>query len=210
MNKLNYNLVALAVLIILNIVGIVGLNMASSRAYFESIAHINISISLVLVLFADDWKSPKLYTFFAIAFVTGMLLEIVGVQTGIIFGKYHYTDTFGLTIIGVPVVIGFNWFLLTVCVLNLIKIRNDFLRAILGGIAMTATDFILEPFAIKHGFWVWDISGTPPFQNYFAWFIISSVLSLVYIKLQMGSLNRLAVYYLLILVLFLLIDNFIG
>jgi putative membrane protein len=210
MNKLSYNNIALFLLIVLHSVGIVGLNLDETRTAFETISHINISISLLLVLLADHIKSLKLIFFLALSFTLGMLIEIVGVKTGIIFGAYHYTDRFGPSIMSVPVAIGLNWFLLTLCVMNSLNLKNNALRAILGGACMTAIDFILEPFATKHNFWVWESSGIPPIQNYLSWFIFSTLLCYIFILLKLKTANKVARYYLLILLIFLLIDNFIG
>ena len=50
--------------------------------------------------------------------------------------------------------------------------------AALTGLACTAYDFVLEPFATraKH-YWLWQ-GGTVPLQNYAAWFVISTALVL--------------------------------
>jgi|LakMenE01Jun11ns_1017448.scaffolds.fasta_scaffold9686822_2 uncharacterized membrane protein len=210
MNNISYKNIALFILIVLHIVGLVGLNNDESRASFESISHINISISILLVLLADNLKSIKLFIFFLISFCSGMLIEIIGIKTGVVFGQYHYTNTFGPSAFGVPVAIGLNWFLLTLCVMNIMRLKNIFIRALFGGIGMTVIDFILEPFAIKHGFWVWDLSGCPPLQNYLVWFIFSTLLCFIFLFLKLETENKVARFYLLVLILFLLVDNFIG
>ena len=48
-------------------------------------------------------------SFISIAFLWGLLAEIIGVQTGILFGSYAYGETLGLKIFGAPLVIGLNW-----------------------------------------------------------------------------------------------------
>ena len=42
-----------------------------------------------------------------------MIAEILGVNYGLIFGKYDYGDNLGLKLLGVPLLIGLNWVVLT-------------------------------------------------------------------------------------------------
>lgn len=45
-----------------------------------------------------------------------MLAEILVVSYGIIFGNYKYGEILGYKVLGVPLIIGINW-----CILTLIK-----------------------------------------------------------------------------------------
>ena len=45
-----------------------------------------------------------------------MLAEILVVSYGIIFGNYKYGEILGYKVLGVPLIIGINW-----CILSLIK-----------------------------------------------------------------------------------------
>ena len=49
-----------------------------------------------------------------LGFLTGMITEILGVQWGWIFGNYQYGDALGYKVLGVPLLIGVNWALLTI------------------------------------------------------------------------------------------------
>jgi putative membrane protein len=103
-----------------------------------------------------------------------MIAEILGVNYGIIFGEYEYLDNLGLKILGVPIIIGIQWILLTFItgsfssyLFNKSKIK----AIIFGAILMVVLDILIEPVAPEMGFWVFS-SLKAPIQNYIAWFII--------------------------------------
>jgi putative membrane protein len=51
----------------------------------------------------------------ALTFLTGILVEIMGVNTGLLFGDYQYGAVLSPRIKQVPWVIGINWFLVIYC-----------------------------------------------------------------------------------------------
>jgi len=139
---------------------------------------------------------------FAIAFVISMGTEIIGVNTGLLFGQYQYGPVLGPKILGVPWLIGLNWFVIVYCSgsfmihsLELMKSKfnirvtatSSTAMVVLGGAAMaTFFDFILEPVAVKLNFWTWN-NGDIPLYNYLCWFLVSAVL--LRINLQLKQVN---------------------
>ena len=139
---------------------------------------------------------------FAIAFVISMGTEIIGVNTGLLFGQYQYGPVLGPKILGVPWLIGLNWFVIVYCSgsflvhsLELMKSKfnirvtatSSTAMIVLGGAAMaTFFDFILEPVAVKLNFWTWN-NGDIPLYNYLCWFLVSAVL--LRINLQLKQVN---------------------
>ncbi|MFN5022387.1 MAG: carotenoid biosynthesis protein, partial [bacterium] len=71
----------------------------------------------------------------------------------------------------------------------------------------TAFDWIMEPVAMKLGFWNWR-DGTIPFFNYASWFVISFAVSIVFGYLKIQASNKLAPYFLVIQALFFLFLRF--
>ncbi len=134
-----------------------------------------------------------------------LLLEILGVATGLVFGPYHYGPVLGLSVAGVPLLIGFNWMMLLVGFLRgiqpLFDRRAVFLPAILAGAALMCFDILMEPSAIHLNYWQWH---TPhiPLQNYAAWFLIALAASLAYRLLGIRFQQRLPLYYTVIQLLF--------
>lgn len=146
-------------------------------------------------------QSKKYIIFFLIAFMTGMITEIIGVNTGLLFGHYQYSNVFGLKLFGVPLLIGLNWFIIVTCAgsffnQNLDLVQQKFnvyiskkalvIYEIVGGaIITTFFDIILEPVAIELNFWTWENAQVPVF-NYICWFLISAALLALnrYFKMQ--------------------------
>lgn len=104
------------------------------------------------------------------------LIEMIGVNTGLIFGDYTYGSTLGLKLWGTPVLIGMNWVLLSYGIAHLISplAVSRTVKILLGATGMVAIDFFIEPVAIAFDFWTWD---TPfvPLQNYLGWWLVSAM-----------------------------------
>ena len=115
-------------------------------------------------------------------FFVGMLAEILGVQYGLIFGNYEYGNNLGLKLLGVPILIGFNWVVLTViCGSISEKIFNNskVLAIIFGVVLMLILDLTLEPIAPVLDYW--EFSGSKaPIQNYIGWGLTSLVTQYIY------------------------------
>ena len=54
-------------------------------------------------------SNSKNVFYLLIVFIWGMLAEIIGVNTGLIFGSYNYGDSLGIKVMDVPILIGINW-----------------------------------------------------------------------------------------------------
>lgn len=108
-----------------------------------------------------------LYSIFVI--ISSILLEYLGVRTGLIFGNYHYTDILQPQVLNVPLAIGFSWMSLTLISIRLSLKSNRFIKIVSGASILTLIDFIIEPAAIKLNYWTWA-GGTPPLLNYISWF----------------------------------------
>jgi putative membrane protein len=137
------------------------------------------------------------------AFAIGMATEIIGVNTGLIFGDYYYGPILGPKIMGVPLMIGVNWFLMVYVTGGVCYrvIGNDSLAALAGAALMVAMDLNLEPVAVKLDFWQWESEGIPV-SNYLSWFLIAFVIQLLYRKLGFPRENKLNFFVFINLLLF--------
>ncbi|HSI77937.1 MAG TPA: carotenoid biosynthesis protein, partial [Lunatimonas sp.] len=155
-----------------------------------------------LMYFHRGWNLSFL-GFSALAFITGMVSEIIGVQTGLIFGDYYYGTVLGTKIWGVPLIIGLNWFLLVYLTGEWLhgKIQNHWIAASSGALLMVGIDFVIEPVAVSLGFWTWT-SEAIPLENYLGWFFIAFVLQVAYRHFIFKKENRLSAFLLLNLILF--------
>jgi putative membrane protein len=165
-------------------------------------------------------KDKKFFIFFVVGFIVGFITEVVGVNTGLIFGAYNYGNALGIKLLQVPLIIGINWFIIIYCTGMLTQsYENYMLRKInekgitiknqmmFASFIIDATflvfmfDLIMEPVAVKLGYWQWA-NNTIPLYNYLCWIIISSSLLTVFRKLNQGKHNIFAVHLFIIQVLF--------
>jgi bisanhydrobacterioruberin hydratase len=138
-----------------------------------------------------------------ITFAATFALEAIGVYTGLIFGSYSYGEVLGLKLLGVPLIIGFNWVLIITGAITIAERidQNIYLTALLAGTLSVLFDVFLEPVAVKLGYWTWN-EGRIPLQNYYAWFIIAFLASLLYDKMEIEINTTLLEHYFFIQLLF--------
>ena len=182
--------------------GVLGILFTPYKDWFVSSTPL-VLLFMFFLLANTQLKAIKNFLLsFAIAFVISMGTEIIGVNTGLLFGQYQYGPVLGPKILGVPWLIGLNWFVIVYCSgsflihsLELMKSKfnirvtatSSTAMVVLGGAAMaTFFDFILEPVAVKLNFWTWN-NGDIPLYNYLCWFLVSAVL--LRINLQLKQVN---------------------
>ncbi|MBT0812553.1 carotenoid biosynthesis protein [Litoribacter ruber] len=184
-------------------VGIIGMSIPDLRPIFQFLTPFHLAISTFsLLLFHAGWN--KNFIVFAIGtFLIGFLAEVLGVQTGILFGEYIYGPVLGIQLWGVPLMIGVNWFLLTYLTGNLAEryIANDFLAALGAAFMMVGLDILIEPVAVALDFWQWE-GGVIPISNYLGWLGVAFLLQLFYKKAQFPKQNPLAMTLLLAMTFF--------
>ena len=123
------------------------------------------------------------------------LIEAIGTNTGYPFSQYQYTDSLGLRIAEVPLVIPIAWSMTAYLVVLISRRISAAIRpsgaprvlvAVIGAYAMTAWDLFLDPQMVSAGYWTWasgsqDVPGVPgiPALNFLGWFLASFVLMLL-------------------------------
>lgn len=188
------------------IAGIIGLTLPSTTDLFKTLTPFNLLFSGILLIYFQEHKNKSFYIYFAFCILLGYFVEVLGVNTGLIFGKYEYTRTLGFEIWNVPPVIGINWFVLSYCfgyffLVNSKTKPNPYFFALLSAIAMTCFDYIIEPVAIQLDMWKWAL-GNPPLSNYIGWFLVSFIMQLAFVKLNFEKKNKIALWLLCLQVLF--------
>jgi putative membrane protein len=81
-----------------------------NRAFFVGYTPLNLFLMFILLIWNETELNLGLFKAFLFAFGAGLLSEMIGVNTGYLFGSYHYGDVFGEKLFGVPFLIGLNWF----------------------------------------------------------------------------------------------------
>ena len=148
----------------------------------------------------NSWRSITIWT---LVYVLGMGAEVVGVNTGLLFGNYRYGENLGLKLFGVPLLIGINWVVLTFLTATICKrfIEHKWLALICGAALMVALDFFIEPIAPIFDFWHWE-AGYAPLKNYVDWFWVSFLMQVLVNKELPEEKHPLPIYHFASQVLF--------
>ena len=116
----------------------------------------------------------------------GLLVEGVGVATGIPFGAYAYNGTLGPAVLGVPVVIPLAW---TMMGYPALIVGRRITRSRLGaplaaGAALASWDLFLDPQMVDAGHWTWRGGSGPellgiPAVNFVGWLVVAVLMMAV-------------------------------
>jgi putative membrane protein len=183
--------VFLAVLV--HVAGAIGMSFFN-RDLFVAFTPVNLLLMLLLLLWNEARIYRNLIKAFVAASLTGLISEMIGVHTGLLFGHYVYGSVLGGKIWGVPVLIGLNWFCIVYCsyvvALRVFKriVNPGIYTAILAGLLATMFDWVMEPVAIKLGFWQWE-GGLIPVYNFFCWWAIATGVSYGFFLLRIKQDN---------------------
>jgi uncharacterized membrane protein len=128
------------------------------------------------------WK--RLLVFLGITLVLSFSAEALGVATGLVFGKYHYTENLGPRLLGVPLMIqvayvamGYASLVTARVILGAIATPRGW--SILGltfctALLMVSWDVAMDPYqSTIAGDWIWEEGGSyfgVPLHNYVGWF----------------------------------------
>ena len=115
-------------------------------------------------------------------FWTGIFVEFLGVNYGLLFGEYSYGKNLGPKLFGVPFLIGMNWVILTTIsgsISSFLSKGNKIISIILGSILMLIIDFFIEPVAPMLDFWEFR-NSIVPLSNYTGWLITGFITQSLY------------------------------
>jgi len=174
-------------------VGIVGIALPEFRKYLLPLSSFHLLLTFLVLYVSRQGKKDKFLLFTFLVFVIGILVEAIGVNTSLLFGYYTYGQVLGYKIFGVPLIIGVNWATMVVVSSTLTYRLNItlFWKVFLAASIMTGLDFLIEPVAIKLGYWTWQ-DGQIPLYNYFCWFAISVPMHYFYMKWNLVENNKVA------------------
>ncbi|MFM2156508.1 MAG: hypothetical protein RL516_1257 [Bacteroidota bacterium] len=177
---INKNNISVFAIWLVTISGLIGIYLGHLD-WFISKTPLNLILGATLLY----WNFPpknglRSWIIWLIVYSIGMMVELIGVNTSLLFGNYHYGENLGIKIMGVPLLIGINWVVLTFLTAILAKryISNKWLAILTGSILMVGLDFFIEPIAPIFDFWHWA-EGDAPIRNFIDWFIVSFILQMI-------------------------------
>lgn len=179
-------------LVIVHLAGAIGFH-SPFAAYFIALTPLNLMLSAFVLISAHRDYQPSFWWFCAVCFATGLIVELIGVQTGLLFGNYSYGATLGFKIWGTPVIIGVNWLILVYSsgvVTHGLKLPIA-VKSTLAAAIMVALDYLIEPVAMRYDFWGWQ-NDMIPLQNYVMWYIVAFALLSLFHRLKFDKNNPLA------------------
>jgi putative membrane protein len=184
--------------LLVHVAGAIGITFYN-RDFFISYTAVNLLIMFFLLIWNEFELNVVFIKAFLFAFLSGLISEIIGVNTGSLFGNYHYGEVFGEKLMGVPYLIGLNWFCIVYAAFQVVVMSKWVKRLNTVGIAVltaglaTLFDWIMEPVAIDLGFWKWHTAEIP-ILNYACWFGISFIVALFFHKSGVRKTNPFAFY----------------
>lgn len=216
--------IAIAIALLFHVCGFVGIVFTPYKQWFINNTPINLLVSFALLLFTQTNITRQLVLFIAICLVVGFLVEVVGVNTHVLFGDYTYGNVLGYKLFNVPVIIGVQWFVVMYMCGSImhhvgnwaekklieqgermelsISAKAQLITSLIDTALLAVFfDYVLEPAAQKLGYWQWQ-NNTIPFFNYTCWFFISALLQLFFNALKFEKINKFAIHLFIIQILF--------
>lgn len=205
--------------LLFHICGLVGI--LAGNSFFINATPFTLLLMFLLLVWTQEGKNPAYFLFMLIAVSVGLLAEIFGVNTGLIFGDYTYGSVLGFKIMGVPLVVGLNWCMVVFSSGIVLTTLQQYVHSLWpqsepapalqlisliidGALMATFFDWIMEPVAMKLGFWNWA-GGEIPFSNYAGWMGVSALLMLVFHLAKFRKQNTFAIHLLMIQMMFFLL-----
>ena len=214
---------ALFIALLFHVCGLIGMLFTPYKDWFIQNTPLNLLVMAALIIITQTEKNIAFFLFAAICFIVGFAVESTGTHTGILFGNYIYGNVLGVKFFDVPLIIGLNWFVIIYCVgVTTEAYENRMLKRITekgieiktnvqaisfvidAAVLIVLFDWVMEPVAVKLGFWQWQ-NDEIPFFNYISWFVISALLLSLFKQMPFKKRNIFAVNLFLIELLFFLI-----
>ena len=210
MNKFPINLDSVAnklafsifILVLFHISAIIGISLGYKEWFVEK-TPLTLLLSFGLLAWNFPINNPKKWLLAGLFFISGMLAEWIGVNTGLIFGSYSYGENMGVKFDGVPYLIGIYWAVLTFITADISQRLTGklILQILLGASLMVFLDYMMEASAPIFDFWTFK-GGMAPLENYITWFIVAAPLHLIYQKANLKGNFKFSIALYLVLLFF--------
>ncbi len=165
-----------------------------------------IGTALVFVVWhaclTKGWRRSLLM--FGLSFIVAFTAEALGVNFGLVFGRYYYTEMLGVRLFGVPLLAALAWEPIVYAAFTITdilapatvdraapwrqRLPSYVWMSVIGALATTAWDMMIDPIAVGQGWWVWQDGGPyvpyvnngVPIANFLGWLGVAFVINLIY------------------------------
>jgi putative membrane protein len=189
------------------VLGVFGALVSSLFSLFTKLVPFALILSFLLLLtFHTDIKSKKSILVFLFIYLLSFTIEVVGTNTGLIFGNYFYGNRLGVKLFNIPLIMGLNWLMLVYITSSIFErfTIHSLIKIVLSSSLMLVYDIILERVAPRLELWYFK-DGPVPLQNYLAWFAVSLILHSLIKLFKVKTENKLALILFICQFLFFLI-----
>jgi bisanhydrobacterioruberin hydratase len=213
---------ALVIALAFHFFGLIG--MLNKIDFFLYATPINLLLCFALLMYTHEQPNKNLLLACSIIITLGFFAEVIGVNTGLLFGSYSYGTVLGPKIFGVPPLIGIIWIsTIYMCASINAALHKKLAKKMSGEVELSQKqfklsfiidtalgavifDWIIEPVAVKLGYWQWQpIPNQIPIYNYVCWFVLSLLFAYILQVFKAERPNKFAVHLFMIQVLFFLI-----
>ena len=154
-----------------------------------------VQISLVFTILSKSLGAPVVLRIGLLVLAVAWLSEVIGVHTGLPFGRYIYTEALQPQIGNVPLQVPAAWLMMLPAawaVGGSLRFRrhqanhsrrwvNKAAFSLTSGLAFSAWDLFLDPQMVAWQLWRWETPGSYfgiPLTNFLGWTLIAALLSL--------------------------------
>ncbi len=145
------------------LVGLVLFFIPATRGVFVWLTPLSLLLVIGIILFYHRNWNYRTLGWFSFIILSSFLVEMAGVNTGIIFGNYRYGEGLGPKLYGTPLIIGLNWLYLTYSTHDIASrlFRNPVAVITTGAGLMVLYDVVLEQVAPPYADVVFYLYATP-------------------------------------------------
>jgi putative membrane protein len=167
-------------------------------------------LGLVFNLVTHNGNKKKLLILLGFIYGIGTVYEILSLNYISFTGVHSFGSILGIKLLGVPIVMGFNWFLLVMGAGYFSRWIFDsiLMRIVSASFFMILAYFIMDPVSHSLGLWQWrDFHLT--LGNYGSRLILTLGMNIFFAVYMKGEENRFAPYYYLLTTLLFITLNIV-
>lgn len=194
---------AQGLVLLFHITGFVGLAFSQDKAFYLKYTPLTLLLTAGLLAAFQPGRNLSFWLLLAQVFLLGLVAEVVGTNTGLLFGHYTYGATLGPQYMGAPWLIGLNWVMVTYLggMLAAYLPASRLVRVLVGAVLMVGFDLCMEPVAGRYDFWHWT-GDVIPMKNFRDWFLLALFLQMLFVRTPFPKRNPLVPLVYLVQLLF--------